>query len=249
MILFNINLNLVNLLQLKKYFSGVDSIKWACEKYSKGVSFQELIRNPSYQIEHNEIIMKGVPKLFSTKLPRENAKKEDLTLKRVSIKVADQSYSARKVWEGLYSKIPTWIKTKPYIINLYSEVGEMALCGGSVLVKHLQDSFKESGKKLKLKVTTGASLEYSIKDFGDSDSNISKIADVDVLVIFSYNSISSSDFNKSKIQTLFEECQLKSTIVILTSKSEQNFKGFTQLNIPFSDSYKNETQLIKDLGL
>ena len=242
-------LDIQNLLQLKKYFSGIDSIKWSYQKYLEGISFQELIRNPTYQMEHNEIIMKGVPKLFSTKLPRETATKQDLTLKRVSIKVADQSYSASKVWEGLYSKIPTWIKTKPYIINLYSEVGEMALSAGSVLVKHLQDSYKESGKKLKLKVTTGASLEYSIKDFGDSDSNISKIADVDVLVVFSYNSISSSDFNKAKIQTLFEECQLRNTIVILTSKTEQNFKGFTQLNIPFSDSYKNETQLINDLGL
>lgn len=187
--------------------------------------------------------------MFSTKLPREKATKEDLILKRVSIKMGEQSFSASKVWEGLLSKSPSWVKNNPYVINLHSEIGEMAFCGGSVLVKHIQEVCKENNVKIKTKITSGAELEFNIKDFNDSDSNISKIADVDLLVIFSYNSISSSDFNKAKFQNLLEECQLRNTLVILTSKSEQKFVGFNHINIPFSDTYKNENQLINDLGL
>ena len=71
-------LDVQNYTQLKKYFSGIDSIKWAYQNYLIGISFQNLVRERPYQEQHNEIIMKGVPKLFTTKLPRENVSKEDI---------------------------------------------------------------------------------------------------------------------------------------------------------------------------
>lgn len=242
-------LDVQNYTQLKKYFSGIDSIKWAYQNYLKGISFQNLVRERPYQEQHNEIILGGLPKLFTTKVPRENVSKEDIKVKRVSIKMGDKSFPASKVWESLIDKIPTWIKTNPYIVNLNSSIGEEALKGGSFLVEHIQRVFKENNQKLKLRVLTGAELDYTFKEFSDSDSSISNLANVDLLVIFSYNSLSSSDWNKARLQALFEECHLKNTVVILTSKSESKFIGFKYLNIPLSDNFKNEEALLKDLGL
>lgn len=238
-----------NYLQLKKYFSGIDSIKWAYSNYLKGIQFQSLVRELSFQEQHNEIILGGKAKLFSIKLPRENVLKEDIKLKRVSIKMGEKSFPASKVWESLVEKVPSWIKTNPYVLNLHSEIGEMGLCTGSFLVEHIQKVFKESNQKLKLKVLTGAELDYTFKEFSESDSSISSLANVDLLVIFSYNSLSSSDWNKARFQALLEECMVKNTVVILTSKSESKFVGFKYLNIPLSDDFKNEQTLIKDLGL
>lgn len=241
-------LDIQNYTQLKKYFTGVDSIKWAYQKYLKGLSFQNLIRERPYQEEHNEIILGGKKQLFTIKLPRE-VKIEDIKLKKVSIKMGDKSFSASKVWESLLNKIPTWINSNPYVLNLYSEIGEMGLCAGSFLVEHLQKASKESGKKLKVKVMTGAELDFAFKEFGENDSSVSNLANVDLLVIFSYNSLSSSDWNKARLQALLEECQVRNTVVILTSKSDSKFVGFKYLNIPFSDAFKNEEMLLNDLGL
>ena len=78
---------------------------------------------------------------------------------------------------------------------------------------------------------------------------MSSLANVVLLVIFSYNSLSSSDWNIARLQAVFEQCHLKSTVVILTNKSESKFVGFKYLNIPLSDNFKNEEALLKDLGL
>ena len=242
-------LSSVDYFQLKKYFNGVDSIRWACQNHLRGVSFQDLLRNPQNQIAHHKIIMKGESTLFSTKLPRENVLIEDLKTKRVSIKMGEGQYPANKVWDSLVDKIPTWIKSKHYIINLHSDVGEKSLQAGSFVTKHIQETLKEGNQKFKMKISTGAEMDYLFKDFNDSDSSISKIADVDLLVIFSYNSLSSSDWNKARLNALFEECQIKNTVVILTSKSEQKLQGFNILNIPFADTNTNENSLLKDLGL
>lgn len=163
--------------------------------------------------------------------------------------MGEGQYSASKVWESLVEKIPTWIKSKHYIINLYSDVGEKSLQAGSFITKHIQDTLKNDNQKFKMKISTGAEMDYLFKDFNDSDSSISKIADVDLLVIFSYNSLSSSDWNKARMVALLEECQIKNTVVILTSKAEQKMSGFNVLNIPFVDTNTNENGLIKDLGL
>ena len=240
---------LVELLQLKKYFSGISSIRWAYEKYTQGISFQELVRNEAYQKEHNEIILGGKPLMFKTKLPRTNVQVEDIKVKRVSIKIGEQSFSADKVWKSLIDKIPDWIGTNPYIINLHSEIGETAIQAGSFLVEHIQKVKKEQGTKFKTSITSGSEVDYTFKDFNEYDSQVSCIANTDLLVIFSYNSLSSSDFNKAKFQALLDECNLKNTVVILTSKTEVKFSGIKCLNIPLSDTIKNETALIKDLGL
>jgi hypothetical protein len=141
-------LDVQNYTQLKRYFSGIDSIKWAYQNYLKGISFQNLVRERPYQEQHNKIILGGLPKLFTTKLPRENVSKEDIKLKRVSIKVGDKSFPASKIWESLIDKIPTWIKTNPYIINLHSEIGEEAKneMGVEFVEDVDKDAFREATK-------------------------------------------------------------------------------------------------------
>jgi len=240
-----IGMTLVEYNTLKRYFSGIPSIKWAYEEYLKGVNLQELIRTKDYQIIHDKIILpKGGNLLLSKSLPREPIK-ENIKLKPNPIMFKDKKYTSKQFWESLLNNSDKLLN-KGYIFNLYSQIGEQGLLAGSVLLNTLVKDNK-TNTKLNYKLTTGAKLDYDFKDFNDYDSSVSKLAKVDILTIFSYNTLSSSDFNKAKFESLLDECSIKNNLVILTSKKELKIKDREIINIGFTDTIKKETDLLNDL--
>ena len=241
-----LGMTLVEYNTLKRYFSGIDSIKYAYQKYLDKVPLQELIRKPLCQLEHHKILVKGDSLIFSKNLPREPIK-ENVNPKRGSVVFKEKKFSNQNFWEQLLSN-STKLLNKGYIINLYSEIGEQGLIAGSVLLNELKKNYEQQSQdRLKFNITTGAKLDYDFKDFNDYDSSVSKMASNNVVCIFSYNTLSSSDFNKAKFESLLDECFIKNNLVILTSKKELKIQGREVINIAFSDSIKKETELLEQL--
>jgi len=243
----SIGMTLVEYNSLKKYFSGVTSLRWAYQEYLKGKSIQDLVRNKEFQKLHHKILLPKEGTLILKKsLPREPIK-ESLKLKPNPIMFKDKKYTAKQFWESLLKNTDKLLN-KGYIFNLYSNIGEQGLLAGSVLTNTIvEENRRTIQNKLKYKITTGAKLDYDFKDFNDYDSSVSKLANTDVLVIFSYNTLSSSDFNKAKFESLLDECAIKNNLVILTSKKELKIKDRQIINIGFTDSIKKETDLLSDL--
>jgi len=253
----SLGMTLVEYNSLKRYFSGVTSLRWAFQEYLKKKSIhqeylkkksiQELVRTKEFQQLHHKILLPKEGTLILKKsLPREPIK-EDVKLKAKSILFKDKKYSAKQFWEGLLKNTDKLLN-KGYIFNLYSNIGEQGLLAGSVLTNAIVENSKGTlQNKLKYKITTGAKLDYDFKDFNDYDSSVSKLANTDILTIFSYNTLSSSDFNKAKFESLLDECNIKNNLVILTSKKELKIKDKEIINIGFTDSIQKETDLLSDL--
>ena len=97
----SLGMTLVEYNSLKKYFSGVTSLRWAYKEYLKGKSTQDLIRDKEYQKLHHKILLPKEGTLILKKsLPREPIK-EDIKLKAKSILFKDKKYSAKQFWESL----------------------------------------------------------------------------------------------------------------------------------------------------
>jgi len=244
----SLGMTLVEYNSLKRYFSGIPSLRWAYQEYLKKKSIQELVRTKEFQQIHHKILLPKEGTLILKKsLPREPIK-EDVKLKPNSILFKGKKYTAKQFWESLLKNTDKLLN-KGYIFNLYSSIGEQGLLAGSVLTDIIIENNKGTNpsNKLKYKITTGAKLDYDFKDFNDYDSSVSKLASTDVLTIFSYNTLSSSDFNKAKFESLLDECNIKNNLVILTSKKELKIKDKEIINIGFTDSIKKETDLLSDL--
>lgn len=241
----SIGMKLIDYNFLKRYFSGIPSLKWAYTKYLQGNTVTELVYNKEFQQEHHRLIyIKGGG--LRDKYPREPIK-ENVTPKRGSVIFKEKKYNVAKFWEQLV-KNSTKLLNKGYIINLHSEIGEQSLLAGSVLASELKKEFnKESTKKLKMEQTTGAKLDYNFKDFNDYDSSVPSLAKNNVVIIYSYNTLSATDFNKAKFESFLDECFVNNTLVILTTKKEIKIKDREVINIGFSDEVKKETQLLADL--
>lgn len=241
----NLGMLLVEFNTLKKYCTGIDSIKWAYKEYLRGVNINSLFREQKYQEIHHKIIQKGDSLVFKKNLPREPIL-EETNPQPKSIIFNEKKYSNKHFWEQLVNNSDKLLN-KGYIINLYSQIGEQGLLAGSVLLNSINEKIKNKNTKTKITITTGAKLDYDFKDFNDYDSSVSKMAKVDCLGIFSYNTLSSSDFNKAKFEALLDECFVNKTLVILTSKKEVTIKGREIINIGFTDKVKKETDLLKDI--
>ena len=150
--------------------------------------------------------------------------------------------NTKSKWNQIHTEINN-VLGKGIILNIHSELGEMALMGISYLVEMLYTSNSE----IKINVIDGFSLNNLFVDF-DGGNDITQIVNgYDLVVIPSINSVSMTDYKKEALGNLLNYAKVKKVPLIVSSKEELLNQGINQtlsiINVKLKDEIITEAEL------
>lgn len=213
---------------IKKFALGSEMTIRLYRALKAGIKIHDLLdKQILINILNKEIIKMSI--LNRVNLPYTNIKLEDLAFTKSGTNIKDSKAIIQNIEK---------IKNKPFIINIYSNIGDQALKCSSYITEKLISA------GLSPRLSSGIEINSLSVDF-DSNNSVD-LLDRDFLVINSYNSIYATDYRKNYITNIFESAKLKNIPIILSSNCELTNPNFKVLNIRLTDSKKTHEELIKE---
>jgi hypothetical protein len=229
---------------LQKYISGKTLLIYFYRKIKAGDTFYNILIE-----SEDEFLTRLLKKKYLTRkekgeslqnMENNRLKRLQKSIPRPNVKFEEVTPmgNTKKKWESIYDGINN-ILGKGMILNIYSDIGEEALVGGSVIVEKLSQ-YSE-----KINIISGFQLNNMMVDF---DTDITSLFNnKEILVIFSVNSVQATDFRKDKLQSIYDYAKTLKIPVILTNKSKLEIEGLSIINIKLKDELKNESQLFDEV--
>ena len=131
---------------------------------------------------------------------------------------------------------PETILGKGCVINIHSVIGEEACMLASLLAQKLL----QLGKGY---ITNGVEINKESVDF-DGGAKIEDFVKKDFIVIFSIDSVYSTDFRDNFLNNIYDLAKLKNVPIIRVSKKEYKNNTLNVINLKLNDTVKTEEQLM-----